>query len=406
MTRRRAAPADPLHKATLTFRQHRVGVTLEVLEGTFASAGVDAGTRHLLRWLADERYQAATSVLDLGCGYGPLALWLAAAAPERQVLAVDRDARALAATALGARANGLDRRVEVRGSLGYDDIGDQRFDLMVSNIPAKVGSAALRHLLLDACHHLTEGGLVAVVVVDRLAAEVAEVLADGSVAIDAVRPSKTYTAFEYRFRATPVGSSAGSGFVRGVYGRGRGRFDAAGASWTADVAHSIPEFDELAHGTRAALELVGRPPSGPVFVDGVGQGHLPLAVRAAGHRGGLRLVDRDLLALRQTAANLGGDGGPVAVHHVARLLPEHVAGAVLAVIGLPEREPVAVTAAAVGEALRGSDVPVVLHGRTTDVHRVLELLPRHGARLAVDREAKVGAHEAVAARPGPARRRR
>ena len=64
MAGRGSGPVELLHKASLRFRQHGVGVALEVLEGVFASAGVDAGTRHLLRWLADERYAAARRVLD------------------------------------------------------------------------------------------------------------------------------------------------------------------------------------------------------------------------------------------------------------------------------------------------------------------------------------------------------
>ena len=66
-------------------------------------------------------------MLDLGCGYGPLGLWLAAAEPAPHAsLAVDRDARAVAATGLGAaaqRPGGPGARS--RGSLGYDDVGDE-----------------------------------------------------------------------------------------------------------------------------------------------------------------------------------------------------------------------------------------------------------------------------------------
>lgn len=391
---RGAGPVDPLHKATLRFRQHGVGVELEVLEGTFASAGVDAGTRHLLRWLADERYAGAASVLDLGCGYGPLALWLAAADPARRVLAVDRDARALAATRLGAAANGT-TGVSAQASLGYDDVGPAPVDLVVSNIPAKVGGAALRHLLLDAHHHLAPGGRVAVVVIDRLASEVADLLADDAVEIHATRPNRAYVSFEYGFRAAPAGSSPAPAFARGAYHRGRAAFGAGSLRWEADVVHSIAEFDELGHGTLAALEVLGRPPAGSVVVDGVGQGHLPLALRAAGHDGPLHLVDRDLLALRITDANLAGTATS---HHVPRLPAELVAEAALTVVALPEREPVAVTAAVAGAALTGATGPVLLHGRTADVNRVLDLLRRHGARLAVEREAKVGTHRAVLAR--------
>ncbi len=400
--------ADPLHRGTLRFRQHGVGVDLEVLEGTFSTAGVDAGTRHLLRWLTAERYQGATTVLDVGCGYGPLGLWLAAANPDRRVVAVDRDARAVEAARLGVGRNGLAGRVEARGGLGYDGLGGERFDLVVCNLPAKVGPAALSHLLLDAAHHTTATGLVAVVVVDRLRAQVEAVLDDPAVEVLDVRPTKAYTAFEYRVAGVPAGSSPDPAFERGVYRRDRRTFTAGRLEWEAEVSWAIGEFDALAHGTEAALQLLSsQPPSGPspVVVADVGQGHLARALVAGGHAGDVRLADRDLLALRTAAANLAGvTRGAVTCHHAGRLDNATVGGAGLVVVAIPPKEPVAVTAAVLGPALAaGGTAPVVLHGRAADVTRVLELLPRHGVRLAVVDRVRVEGHVAVRGRPRPGR---
>jgi 16S rRNA G1207 methylase RsmC len=379
-------------------------VRLEVLEGVFASAAVDAGTRHLLRWLAGERFSSVGTVLDVGCGYGPLGLWLAAARPDRWVTAVDRDARALEATTLGAAANGSQTRVEALGSLGYDALAGRTFDLVVSNIPAKVGPAALSHLLLDACHCVAPGGQVAVVVVDRLAAAVGALLDDPSIEVVERHPSRAYTAFVYRFVGVPAGASADAGFDRGAYRRGRESFRAGPLRWDADVSHDLAEFDTLSHGTLAALELVTAEcttdGAGTTVVVGVGQGHLALGLRQVG-AGDVRLVDRDLLALRTSASNLAGQGDPPAqIVHAGRLRAEHLAAATLAVVALPEREPVAVTAAVLGAALAGLDptAAVVLHGRTSDAQRVLELVPRHGARLEVTERRRVAGHTAARAR--------
>ena len=403
---RRAGPAaDPLHRRSLPFRQHGVGIQLEVLEGVFAGAGVDAGTRQLLRRLGADSHAGARTVLDLGCGYGPLGLWLAAARPDRTLVAVDRDARALEATVLGAAANGLGDRVTAVGSLGYDSVGPDPFDLVVSNIPAKVGPAALAHLVLDACWHLTEQGSVAIVVVDRLAGAVRALLDEPAVVVEAVHPTASYTVFEYRFAGRPLAASAEPSFDRGLYQRATARFGAAGLAWSAAASFSIPEFDSLAHGTIAAVEALqealagpsGRGPE-PVVVVGAGQGHVALALRAAGVDRPIRLVDRDLLALRTAAANLGEAGG-VELRHVARPGAGDVGGACLAVVELPEREPVAITAAVLGGALAGLGAGgLVLHGRAADLARVVELLRRHGIRLEVAGRHKVRGHGAIRAR--------
>jgi hypothetical protein len=319
------------------------------------------------------------------------------------VTAVDRDARAVEATRFGAVANGLEDRVQVQGSLGYDDVVDGAFDLIVSNIPAKIGPAALAHVVLDASHHTAPGGLVATVVVARLASAVAGLLADPAVELLETHPSRAYSAFVHRFHGVPATANPEAGFERGAYRRGRATFRAGALAWEAEVSFDIPEFDTLAHGTLAALDLATGEPAGlpgRVVIAGTGQGHLALGLRAAG-AGELRLVDRDLLALRTSARNLAGQGGPPPEQiHAGRLRSEHLDGAALAVVELSEREPVAVTAAVLGAALDGLDpaAPVVLHGRTSDVQRVVELLPRHGARLTVGERRRMAGHSAVRAR--------
>ena len=362
----------------LTLRQHGVGVELVPGPGVFSAAAVDPGTSFLLRWLVAV---AGRRVLDVGCGYGPLALWLAAADPQRTAVAVDRDAVALACTAAGAEHNGLVDRVRVQASLGYDDLDPaERFDLVVSNVPAKVGPAALHHLLLDVALRLDAGGRVAVVVVERLAGPVATLLAaEPTVVVDDHRANRSYAAWTYHFDGVPASADPAPGFDRGVYRRGSARFGA----WEAATSYTIPEFDSLSHATEAVVEVLGRQPlPGPVAVVGVGQGHTALAVRRSSGAVPLRLVDRDLLALRTAAANAGGD---VELRHVARPAGE-LDRCGSAVVALPEKEPVAVTAGLLGPALRGLGPrsPVVLHGRGADVSRVLDVLARHGMRLAVE----------------------
>lgn len=389
---RPSPPSDPLLRTPLHLRQHGVGVELVAAHGVFSATTVDPGTALLLRWLAtDPRAATWGRVLDVGCGYGPLALWLAAADDERMVEAVDRDAVAVACTTEGARRNGCADRVSAAGSLGYDHVRGSGFDLVVSNVPAKVGPAALVHLLLDARFCLAPDGCVAAVVVDRLAADV-RVLLEDDPAIDVLdrHANRGYATWTYRFAGDPARADPAPGFPRGAYRRGTASFRAAGLEWEAETSFTIEEFDTLGHDTVAAVELLARSPlPGPVAVVGVGQGHTALAARAVvGGELALRLVDRDLLALRTAAQNLGGAD----LHHVARPAGS-LAGCSSALVALPDKQPVSVTAAllapALGELPEGA--PVVVHGRAADVARVLEVLPRAGATPVVrDKRARAG----------------
>jgi 16S rRNA G1207 methylase RsmC len=85
-------------------------------------------------------------LLDLGCGYGPIACALAHRAPDATVWAVDVNERALELTARNAAALGLAGIRAVRPDAVPSAV---RFGGIWSNPPVRVGKAAL-HSLLDA----------------------------------------------------------------------------------------------------------------------------------------------------------------------------------------------------------------------------------------------------------------
>ncbi len=132
--------------------------------GLFSPREIDAGTRLLV-----ERVEVARDdhCLDLGCGYGAIGCALAAAAPGGRTLMVDKDFVAVDYARANAERNGLGH-CEARLSNGFAQVPETGFDLIASNIPAKVGKELLWLLLGDACRRLRPGGRLYVVTINGL----------------------------------------------------------------------------------------------------------------------------------------------------------------------------------------------------------------------------------------------
>jgi 16S rRNA (guanine1207-N2)-methyltransferase len=121
--------------------------------GVFSPGRLDPGTRLLL----DESPPPppAGDLLDLGCGYGPIACVLAKRSPGATVWAVDVNERALELCARNAAAAGL---ANVRCVLAGDPSVPSRLAGIWSNPPVRIGKAALHDLLSAWLGRLADGG--------------------------------------------------------------------------------------------------------------------------------------------------------------------------------------------------------------------------------------------------------
>ena len=132
----------------------------------FSASGVDPGTLELLRAMPDP--PAAGDLLDLGCGYGPIACTLAHRAPDAVVWAVDVNDRALDLTARNAHALGLATVRPARPDAVPESV---RFAGIWSNPPIRVGKAALHDMLTAWLPRLDPGGEAWLVVHRHLGAD-------------------------------------------------------------------------------------------------------------------------------------------------------------------------------------------------------------------------------------------
>jgi 16S rRNA (guanine1207-N2)-methyltransferase len=141
-------------------------VRLRTDRGVFAGAAVDAGTVELLRGAPPP--PATGDLLDLGCGYGPIACTLGHRAPGATVWAVDVNSRALGLTGQNAADLAL---ANVHTALPDDVPADIRFAAIWSNPPIRTGKAALHELLERWLPRLDDGGQAWLVVQRHLGAD-------------------------------------------------------------------------------------------------------------------------------------------------------------------------------------------------------------------------------------------
>ena len=155
--------------------RHRVTGTIWGRDYTFASANgvfsatrLDPGTSVLFRLCTPPEDRPAR-FLDLGCGFGPIAIALAISCPQVLVDAVDTNERALELTAENARAAGVEDRVNV--CLPSEVPPQVRYDEIWSNPPIRIGKQALRALLEQWLARLTFEGQARLVVGKNLGAD-------------------------------------------------------------------------------------------------------------------------------------------------------------------------------------------------------------------------------------------
>jgi 16S rRNA (guanine1207-N2)-methyltransferase len=134
--------------------------------GVFSPSRLDPGTRLLLD--AAPPPPAAGNLLDLGSGYGPLALVLAARSPGAQVWAVDVNSRALELCARNAGRAGLRN---VHCAAPDDPAVPATFGLIWSNPPIRIGKAALHALLAAWLARLEPDGAAYLVVQRNLGSD-------------------------------------------------------------------------------------------------------------------------------------------------------------------------------------------------------------------------------------------
>ena len=313
---------DMYYKKTVVYSTWKQRLQFRTSQELFSSHTVDNGTRLLLRTIIEGGYVGMRNILDVGCGYGAIGITLKKILKDCSVSMVDRDALAIEYSRQNSTLNGLED-VDIYGSLGYEDVKRNDFDLIAANLPGKAGEPVIVNLLQEAGYFLVPGGTVAIVVVTPLEAIVEKILKSTSgVEITLKRTRPGHAVFHYRFTGKyDKPGPRRTALEREVYQRKSLEFRSDNLRFPIKTAYGLPDFDSLNHRREMLIKALDNMQGIYIrntVVVNPAQGHIAIALWKILNPESMALVDRDLLALRYSEMNLimnGCPGSKVSILH-------------------------------------------------------------------------------------------
>ncbi|MCY0860207.1 MAG: methyltransferase [Sulfolobaceae archaeon] len=140
------------------------GIPLTFLSksGLFSKGRLDEGTRVLLENLI---LPEQGNVIDVGCGYGPIGIYIAKIKPQLKVYMVDINPEAVKTTRTNVKLNNVEDRVIVLKSDMFSDVPkDITFKGIYSNPPLSKGREFIEKLISEAYERLEINGIIELVV--------------------------------------------------------------------------------------------------------------------------------------------------------------------------------------------------------------------------------------------------
>ncbi len=168
----------------------------DIGETLFSTFDIDHGTDILIRSITPEINPK--NILDLGCGYGPIGITLAGKFSDSKVEMLDRDLLAVRYANRNIIKNGIKNALAI-GSVGLESVSGKNYDLIVSNIPAKIGDEAIsQEFILEPYNHLNPGGELWLVVVNALNRLIPKICSKNDLRLKEIRNRSGHTVYRIK----------------------------------------------------------------------------------------------------------------------------------------------------------------------------------------------------------------
>lgn len=183
---------DVYFKKRINYTCKEQNFEFDVANTLFSSFKVDQGTDLLLRTIdvAPPRH-----ILDLGCGYGVMGIVLGHHFPNAQVTMSDSDLLAVRYARHNCTLNDT-TNTQVIGSVGLEQVPIGPYNLIVSNIPAKIGDDAIeQEFILAPLERLRTGGEFWFVVISGLNRLIPKIGTRNNLKLKAIKKRSGHTVY-------------------------------------------------------------------------------------------------------------------------------------------------------------------------------------------------------------------
>jgi len=139
---------------TITESINGVDLVFKTDEAVFSPLNIDKGT---LAMLSVAELSNTDKVLDLGCGYGVVGIYIAKQIGAQNVFMSDVDKMSVELSKINAEFNGVGE-ISVVLSNGFDGINDSDFTMILSNPPYHSDFSVPKHFIEKGFNRLKIGG--------------------------------------------------------------------------------------------------------------------------------------------------------------------------------------------------------------------------------------------------------
>jgi 16S rRNA (guanine1207-N2)-methyltransferase len=262
----------------------------------FSYASIDQGTKEILNSLRKNTNIKYKKILDLGCGYGIIGIFLKSIYSGSEVHCVDRDLLAIEFTKHNAELN--KKEINAYDSLGFEALGNikEKFNLIITNFPAKLEKEGLEQFIFKSSQFLEESGVLAIVVVKELKESIEEILNNENIEIKFKSFSQGYCVYHLQFKKELKSEES--------YTRNEIEFEIEDKIYKIKTANSLREFDNLHFITQLIAEFLPAQKAKEIFIQEPNNGHLALLVLHFIKPNKINLISKDLLSLKFSKENL------------------------------------------------------------------------------------------------------